>query len=138
MSVRGHSQNFLVLTTSSTTCESAFHTLSQIKLILIVLAIIYSARRLMGSQLIESAAYCNQTWLAKLYINSAQNTLVNWIIQLLVSILCQPKVIPLSDGHCNIRFHIKLEKKLLQTSHFIPGGQQLLCVTKCHTVEEGV
>ncbi len=34
-------------------------------------------RRLMGSRLIESAAYCNQIWLAHLYINSAQNTSVN-------------------------------------------------------------
>ncbi len=35
---------------------------------------IYSARRLMGSLLIESAAYCNQILLTQLYINSAQNT----------------------------------------------------------------
>ncbi len=34
----------------------------------------YSARRLMGSRLIESAAYCNQILLAQQFINSAQNT----------------------------------------------------------------
>jgi hypothetical protein len=41
------------------------------------LLFIYSARRLMGSRLIESAAYCNQIWLAQLYVNSAQKTSVN-------------------------------------------------------------
>ncbi len=35
-----------------------------------------SARRLMGSRLIESAVYCNQISLAQVYINRAQNTLV--------------------------------------------------------------
>ncbi len=43
----------------------------------------YSARRLMGSRMIESAAYCNQISLAQVYINRAQNTSVNWIIRLL-------------------------------------------------------
>ncbi len=40
---------------------------------------IYNANRLMGSRLIESAAYCNQILLAKLYtcISRAQNTSVN-------------------------------------------------------------
>jgi hypothetical protein len=37
----------------------------------------YSARRLMGSRIIESAAYCSQVFLAQLYISSAQNTSVN-------------------------------------------------------------
>jgi hypothetical protein len=32
----------------------------------------YSARRLMGSRLIESAAYCNQIWLAQQCMNIAQ------------------------------------------------------------------
>jgi hypothetical protein len=36
-----------------------------------------SARRLIGSRIIESAAYCNQKLLAHLYLNSTQNTLVN-------------------------------------------------------------
>ncbi len=31
----------------------------------------------MGSRLIESAAYCNQIWLAQLYIKSAQNTSIS-------------------------------------------------------------
>ncbi len=46
------------------------------------------------------AAYCNQIWLTQLYINSAQNTSVNWIIWLLLSHKCRPKVILLSGGHC--------------------------------------
>jgi hypothetical protein len=37
----------------------------------------YSARRFMGSRIIESAAYCNQILLAQLYLNSAKNTSVN-------------------------------------------------------------
>ncbi len=36
----------------------------------IVVGFYYSARRLMGSWIIESAAYCNQKVLAHLYINS--------------------------------------------------------------------
>jgi hypothetical protein len=36
----------------------------------IVVGFYYSARRLMGSRIIESAAYCNQKVLAHLYINS--------------------------------------------------------------------
>ncbi len=34
-----------------------------------------------------------------LYFNSAQNTSVNWIIRLLLALLCWPKVILLSGGH---------------------------------------
>ncbi len=64
----------------------------------------YSARRLMGSRIIESAAYCNQISLAQVYINRAQNTSVNWIIRLLLSLVWWPKVILLSGGHC-ISFH---------------------------------
>ncbi len=41
----------------------------------------YSAHRLMGSWIIESAAYCSQILLARFYINSAQNTSVYWIIR---------------------------------------------------------
>jgi hypothetical protein len=65
-----------------------------------------SARRLMGSRIIESAAYCNQILLARLYIDRAQNTSVNWMIRLLLSLLCWPKVILLSGGHCtfNLRY----------------------------------
>jgi hypothetical protein len=44
---------------------------------LIVYFYYYSTRRLMGSRLIESAAYCNQILLAQQGINSAQNTSVN-------------------------------------------------------------
>jgi len=54
-------------------------------------------------RIIESAAYCNQIMLVPLYLNSSQNTFVNWIIQLLLSLLCWPKVIPLSGGHCIIK-----------------------------------
>ncbi len=60
----------------------------------------YSARRFIGSQIIESAAYCNQIMLVPLYLNSTQNTLVNWIIRWLLSLLGWPKVILLSGGHC--------------------------------------
>jgi hypothetical protein len=60
----------------------------------------YSARRLIGSRIIESAVYCNQKLLAHLYLNSTQNISVNWIIRLLLSLLCWPKVILLSGGHC--------------------------------------
>jgi len=38
----------------------------------------YSARRLIGSRIIESAAYSNQILMAPLYFNSTQNTSVNW------------------------------------------------------------
>ncbi len=36
----------------------------------------YSDRRLMGSRIIESAAYCHQISLVQVYINRAQNTSV--------------------------------------------------------------
>ncbi len=49
---------------------------------------------------IESADYCNKIWLAQLYINSTQNTSVNWIIRLLLSLMRRLKVILLSGGHC--------------------------------------
>jgi hypothetical protein len=52
----------------------------------------------MGSLLIESAAYSNQILLAKSYLNNAQNTLVNRIIRLLLSLLFRPYVILLSGG----------------------------------------
>jgi hypothetical protein len=67
---------------------------------------IYSARRLIGSRIIESAAYCNQKLPAHLYIYSTQNTSVNWIIRLLLSLLCWLKVILLSGGHCIFIFII--------------------------------
>ncbi len=60
----------------------------------------YSARRLIGSRIVESAAYCNHKLLALLHLNSTQTTSVNWIIRLLLSLLCWPKVILLSGGHC--------------------------------------
>ncbi len=37
--------------------------------------LMYSARRLIGSRIIESAAYCNHILMAPLYLNSTQNTL---------------------------------------------------------------
>ncbi len=54
-----------------------------------------SARRLIGSRIIESAAY-----LAPLCLSISQNMSANWIIWLLLSFLCRPKVILLSGGHC--------------------------------------
>jgi hypothetical protein len=65
-----------------------------------MLEVRYSARRLMGSRMMESAAYCNQVLLAQICTNSAQITSVNWIIRLLLSLSCRPKVILLSGGHC--------------------------------------
>jgi len=38
--------------------------------------------------------------MALLYFNSAQNTLVNWIIRLLLLLLCWPKVILLRGEYC--------------------------------------
>ncbi len=79
---------------------------------------LYSARRLMGSRIIGSAAYCNQILLAQLYINSAQNSSVNWNIRLLLSLSCWPKVILLSGGHCSTKisytnFFISIHVNLL-------------------------
>jgi hypothetical protein len=39
--------------------------------------LLYSARRLIESRIIESAAYCNQIMLVPLYLNSTQNMSVN-------------------------------------------------------------
>jgi len=52
-----------------------------------------SACPLIRSRLIESAAYCNQIFLVPSYLNSTQKASVNWIIRLLLSLLCWPKVI---------------------------------------------
>ncbi len=60
----------------------------------------YSVCHLIGSRIIESATYFNQISVAPLLINNTQNSLVNRIIRLLLSLLCRPKVILLSDGHC--------------------------------------
>ncbi len=62
--------------------------------------------------------YCDQILLSQLCINSAQNTPGNWIIQLLLSLLCQPKVILLSCGHCS-------SKKTIST-HSGPGAARLM------------
>ncbi len=51
----------------------------------------------MGSRIIESATYYNQILLAQL---RAQSISVNWIIRFLLSLICLPKVILLSGGHC--------------------------------------
>ncbi len=58
------------------------------------------AHHLIGLRVIELAAYCNQKLLAHLYHNSTQNTSVNWIIRLLVLLLCWTNVILLSGGRC--------------------------------------
>jgi hypothetical protein len=60
---------------------------------------------LMGSRIIATAAYCNKKLLAHLYINNAQNTSDNWIIRLLVSLSCRPKVILLSSGHSTTMYN---------------------------------
>jgi hypothetical protein len=74
----------------------------------------------MGSRIIESAACCNQILSAQLYISRAQITSVNWIIRLLVSLLCRPKMIPLSGGHCT---------KLLDRYDFV--GKHMKLVPFC-------
>ncbi len=51
----------------------------------------YSAHPLIGSRIIESVAYCNQKLLALSYPNSTQNTSVNCIIRLLLSLFADPK-----------------------------------------------
>ncbi len=61
---------------------------------------IYSVRRLIGPRIIKAAVYCNHILLVLLYINSTQSTSVNWIIWLALLLLCRPKVILLSGGHC--------------------------------------
>ena len=60
------------------------------------------------SNLIESVAYCYQILLVPFYTNSTQKTSVNWIIRLIlhVSLLCWPKVILLSGGHCINKLHV--------------------------------
>ena len=43
-----------------------------------------------------------------LHYNSTQNTSVNWIIRLLLSILCWPKVILLCSAHC-IELYVRID-----------------------------
>ena len=61
----------------------------------------YSACRSIRSRIIESAAFCNQIFHVPLYINSTQNSWFSWIVRLLLSLLCWPKTILLSSGHCS-------------------------------------
>ena len=56
-------------------------------------------RRLIGSRIIELAAYYNQILMVPLNKNSTQKMLVDWIIRLFLSLLCWPKVILLSGRH---------------------------------------
>ena len=48
----------------------------------------------------ESVAYWNQILLIQLYLHSTQKVLRNWIVWLLLSLLCWPKVILLIGEHC--------------------------------------
>ncbi len=48
-----------------------------VAVVVVVVFMVYSARHLMGSRLIESASYDNQILLVQSYLNSAQNTLAN-------------------------------------------------------------
>ncbi len=61
----------------------------------------YITRRLIGWRIIESAAHCNHKLLALLYLISTQNTSVNWIFWILLSLFCWSKVILISGGHCS-------------------------------------
>jgi hypothetical protein len=76
----------------------------------------YNARRLMGSFILELAAYCNQILiLARLHRNCVKNTSVNWIIRLLLSLICRPKLIFWSGGHCR-QMYEQVIKLTLQVS----------------------
>ncbi len=55
-------------------------------------------------------AYCNQILFALLYKNIVQNTSVNGIIRLLLSLLSWPKVILLSCGHCILTLLLTTQK----------------------------
>ncbi len=61
----------------------------------------YSTRRLIESRIIESAEYCNQILLVPWYPNSTKNTSVNWISQLLLSLLYWAKAVVLNQGAVN-------------------------------------
>jgi hypothetical protein len=64
----------------------------------IYLKTLFSVQCLIGYRIIESATYCYQIVLAQLHKNSTQNTSVNCIIRILLSLFCRPKVILLSGG----------------------------------------
>ena len=53
--------------------------------------------------------YCNQTLLVPHYLNSTQNTSVNWIIRILLSLLYCPKVNLLGGGHCTLKMSFLLQ-----------------------------
>jgi hypothetical protein len=76
----------------------------------------YCARRLIRSRIIESAAYCNQILLAPSRINSTQNTSVNWIIRILLSLLCRPKVILISGRYFIIKLQAYLWKRFVRVT----------------------
>ncbi len=94
----GNFHNFSFLRFRSTTCQISF-SLDSPEIYLLPLfssrkkinfkpVSWYGKRRLIGPHIIVSAAYCNQIQLDPLSINCTQNTLVNWIIRLLLSLLC--------------------------------------------------
>jgi len=90
----------------------------------------YSTRRLIGSRLIESAAYCNYKLLVPLFPSSSLNMSVNWISWLLLSRLCRPKVIPLSGWHYNSE---NVKEFFLPRVRRIRGSQALfLLLIKFH------
>ncbi len=95
--------------------------------------VLYSARRLIGSRIIESAAYCNQVLLAPLYLNSTHNMSVYWIM---FSLLSWPKVILLSGGHCTIlgsRIHFLCASLCSKQKHLL-WYWYLICRCKCSTM----
>ena len=92
--------------------------------IIIKIQVIYSAHRLIWSRIIESAAYCIQILLVRLYPNSTQKGRLNWISQVLLPLLCWPKVILLCGGHYIInKFRnnlvIFMTKSILQDCDFV-------------------
>jgi len=67
--------------------------------------------------------------MAPLYFNSTHNTLVNWIIRLLLSLLCWPKVILLSYWLKNCQWN----KMFANTFRSIWTTKRLVC-EKCLSV----
>ena len=81
--------------------EAILQVESEIKTSWFIFTIDSAVHLLTGSRIIESATYCNQILQAPSYKNNIQKTSFNWIIRLLLSLLCWPKVILLSGRHCS-------------------------------------
>ncbi len=117
---------------------TAFYFIHKLKVVFVCR---YSVRRLIGSLIIESAIYCNQILLVPVYLNMYIKTSVNWIIRLLLSLLCRHKVILISGRQCsclNVR-----QMKYVSISHwlknlkFITGIPNTYCISE-QNMEENI